>query len=303
MNYIILDMEWDNVYLKSKHGFINQILQIGAVKCDDNLNIIDTLKINIKSSVSKKVSSRFTELTKITTEEMLSGIPLKEAVEKYNKWVGSDFITLTWSNSDLYSIAENEKYLTLGSKFKIEKYLDLQKYIQNEIRLSGLELKSQISLQDAAKVYNIGFDDLELHTAKDDSLLCLKLLRKNFNAERFFCQVQDTRDPAFYKKLYFKSYYLKNLSDEKIGEENLNFFCDKCGEMALRKTKWRYHNRWFFANFYCKKCRRKFQGRISVKKTFDSLTVRKRICEIKKEENNNAVQSMPEKVQCAAWER
>ena len=117
MNYIILDMEWDNVYLKSKHGFINQILQIGAVKCDENLNIIDTLKINIKSSVSKKVSSRFTELTKITTEEMLSGIPLKEAVEKYNKWVGSDFITLTWSNSDLYSIAENEKYLTLGSNF------------------------------------------------------------------------------------------------------------------------------------------------------------------------------------------
>lgn len=296
MNFVILDMEWDNIYLKSKHGFINQIIQIGAVKCDENLNVIDTLKINVKSSVSKKVSSRFTELTGITTEEMLAGIPLSKAFEKYNNWVGSDFITLTWSNSDLYSISENEKYLSGGIKFKIEKYLDLQKYIQNEIKLLGKELKSQISLRDAAKIYNIGFDDLELHTAKDDSLLCLKLLKKNYDPKRFNALIRDTGDPDFYKKLYFKSYYLKNLKEEKIEKEKLDFLCDNCGKKALRKTKWRYHNRWLCADFYCKKCKRRFQGRVSLKKTFDGISVKKRICEIKKEENKNVMQSVPEKV-------
>ncbi len=155
MNYVILDMEWDSVYSVKKRGFINQIIQIGAVKCDESFKIVGTFERTVKSAISKKVSSRFTELTGITSKDMLSGVSPETAVREYNDWVGTDFITLTWSNSDLFSIAENEKYILNGVKFKIEKYLDLQKYIQNEMIKMGFECKSQISLESAADILKV----------------------------------------------------------------------------------------------------------------------------------------------------
>ena len=45
MEYIILDLEWDSIYYKPEKRFINHILQIGAVKLDENFNTIDTLYI------------------------------------------------------------------------------------------------------------------------------------------------------------------------------------------------------------------------------------------------------------------
>ena len=74
--------------------------------------------------IVEMVSRRFTELTGITKEMMLEGISLTDAVKQYNNWLGEDTVTITWSNSDLYTIAENEKYILDGSRFKIDKYLD-----------------------------------------------------------------------------------------------------------------------------------------------------------------------------------
>ena len=97
--------------LKLHKRFVNQILQIGAVKLDENFNIIDIFDVTIKSEISNRVSRRFIELTGITKEMMLGGISLSDAVDSYNKWLGNNIVTITWSNSDLYTIAENEKYI------------------------------------------------------------------------------------------------------------------------------------------------------------------------------------------------
>ena len=127
MNYIILDLEWDSAYSARHKRFINQILQIGAVRLDGNFNITDTFEQTVRSSVSKKVSGRFAALTGITTEKMRDGIPFDEAVDRYNEWAGKDTVTMTWSDSDLYSIKENEECLLSGGRrFAVEKYLDLQ---------------------------------------------------------------------------------------------------------------------------------------------------------------------------------
>ncbi|MBQ8740603.1 MAG: DNA polymerase III, partial [Clostridia bacterium] len=84
MHYVILDMEWDSAYHKLHKRFVNQILQIGAVKLDENFNIVDIFDVTVKSSICKRVSKRFTELTGITKEMMLEGISLSDAVDRYN---------------------------------------------------------------------------------------------------------------------------------------------------------------------------------------------------------------------------
>lgn len=81
MIYIILDMEWDGAYCPKISRFINQIIQIGAVKLNENFEIIDTFEKTVRSSFSKKVSGRFTALTGITTDDMRAGIPLEKPLQ------------------------------------------------------------------------------------------------------------------------------------------------------------------------------------------------------------------------------
>ncbi|MEE0809203.1 MAG: 3'-5' exonuclease [Acutalibacteraceae bacterium] len=299
MNYIILDMEWDSAYHPASKQFINQILQIGAVKLDEQFNIIDVFDVIIRSSFSKRVSKRFAELTGITKEMMLGGVPLQNAVIKYNEWIGDDTVTMTWSNSDLYTILSNEKLLLKGVKFKLQKYLDLQKYIQGEMRILGHECNSQISLGNAAEILGVTTEGYELHNAKDDSLVCATLLKRFYNAERFLGYVRDTTNPEFYRRLCFKPYYITNLNDSAVDKKQLKMNCPICNCELQRNSKWRYHNRNFTANFICNNCNKKLVGRISFRKTYDDVIVKKYVREPKPktcEEQTNEMQPLPEKV-------
>lgn len=301
MNYIILDLEWDSVYFPPKKQFINQILQIGAVKTDENFDITDTFEVTVRSAISNRVTGRFAKLTGITNEVMRDGIPFEEAVRRFNEWTGVDFITMTWSDSDLYTIKNNEELLLPeGLRFSIGRYLDLQKFIQGEMRFSGYTDKNQISLAAAAEFFGISAENLSLHTAKDDSVLSAALLKKCYQKERFESYLRDTADPEFYKRMRFKPYPISKLDDPLIDKDQLVFLCDVCGAKAQAVTAWRYRNRWFAARFRCTQCGRKFLGRISFRKNYDDVTIKKKITELKpkkpKEEKTNAVQSVPEKV-------
>lgn len=282
MSYTILDLEWDSVFYKPKNRFVNQILQIGAVKLDRNFKVIDTFERTIRSDIADKVSQRFRALTGITTEDMLKGVPLSTAVLEYNAWIDEDTVTMTWSNSDLYTVIDNEKTLIKGIKFNIDYYLDLQSYIQNEMRLLGYEINSQIALSDAAEKLGVTTDGYELHTAKDDSMLCAALLKKFFNKKRFFSMVQDTSQNNFFKRLAYKPIYIDDINSKYIDKNQLEFLCDKCGGEAKRVEAWKYRNRWFFSVFYCEKCDRKFAARICFKKEYDSVVVKRKTFEYKK---------------------
>jgi inhibitor of KinA sporulation pathway (predicted exonuclease) len=299
MNIIILDLEWDSAYSVKNQRFVNQIIQIGAVKLDENCNIVDTFVSTVKSRLSKKLTRRFIELTGITNEQMREGVPLSKAVELYNQWAGKNTLTMTWSTSDLYTIIENCKYLlTPSTRFHIEKYADLQSYVQNEMRGLGYDFQSQISLGNAAAMLGISAEGLELHKAKDDCLLSVALLKRFYNSQKMKTYIKDAANPEFFRRLSFKSYTLSNIKDDKIKPENLIFKCDKCGQVSKCITGWKYRNGWFSANFRCVDCKRTYIGRVSFKKTYDNLIVKKKIVDLKAVEKKDAniVQSVSEKV-------
>ena len=84
MNFIIFDLEWNNAYnYKLKRG-MNEIIEIGAVKLDENLDVVDTFKQLIKPQLSKKLGSRFKNLTHITIDEINdNGIPFEKAFDDF----------------------------------------------------------------------------------------------------------------------------------------------------------------------------------------------------------------------------
>lgn len=303
MEYIILDLEWDSVYFKPQKRFVNQILQIGAVRLDENFNTVATFSETICSAISKKVTSRFAKLTGITSEIMREGIPFEEAVIAYNRFAEGADVTMTWSNSDLYTIMENEDYLLKkGVKFKMQGYLDLQKLVQGDLRQRGYESKNQISLEGAAELLGIDTEVYSLHTALDDCRVCALMLKKCYNKQKFDSMVKDTSAGDFYARLRFKPYTISDINDSNIKSSQLKFSCPECGGKTERLKPWKYRNRWFVADFKCKECNFKFSGRVAFKKTFDDLQVKHRVCEYKpkKRKNSNDMSAMPETVQSTA---
>ena len=281
MNYIILDLEWNNTFLKREKRFINEILQFGAVKLNGKFDIVDSFQIIVKSSLTKKLSNRVKELTGITNEQMLLGVSLEEAVRRYNDWAGKDSITMTWSNSDLYAILENSKvFLNEKLTLKIEKYVNLQAFVQNELKISGFELNNQISLNNAAGLLNVSTEGFELHNARDDSAIAALLLKRTYNKKRFSALIADTSDPEFYARLTFKPYYLSNIRDERINKNHLIFSCPNCEKPVKRVNKWKYRNNWIRTEFYCKYCDLNLKGMICAKQTFNKLVIKKRILPI-----------------------
>ncbi len=297
MNYILLDLEWDTAFYKPEKRFVNKIIQIGAVKLNEHFEFTDKFECLVFSDIAKKVSKRFTALTGITTEDMLSGLPFFEAVEKYNAWAGNDFLTLTWSNSDLYAIIENSNlFLPKGKRMNLCKYADLQSYVQSELKRNGAEITNQISLSAAAEMLGISVEGFDLHTAIDDSKITAEILKTTYTADRMEPFVQDTENPEFYKRLTFKSYYLGDLNSKLIKKQHMKFNCSKCGKEVKPAHKWKCRNHWFSNDFSCENCGNSFIGRIKFKVTYEGLKVNKKMLTPQVKKNDNEVQSVSEKV-------
>ncbi len=115
MYYISLDLEWNQAYAQKALAVQKQlscrlrgeVIQIGAVKLDKNLNICGSYQIIVKPKYFKKLHRHVSELTGITQDQMDMGTPLPEAAERFKRWCGKDFAFLTWGPDDIPMLKEN----------------------------------------------------------------------------------------------------------------------------------------------------------------------------------------------------
>ena len=113
MNYIVLDMEWNQPYnakvvVRENVSLCGEIIQIGAVKLDENFNTISEFDIMIAPKYYKKMHEYVARITKITTQELQEqGVPFVDAFYKFKSWCGSDFIFLTWGPDDVGILRDN----------------------------------------------------------------------------------------------------------------------------------------------------------------------------------------------------
>ena len=115
MYYITLDLEWNQAYAQKALAVQRQlacrlrgeVIQIGAVKLDENMNICGSYQIIVKPKYFKKIHRHVSELTGITQDRMDLGVSLPEAAESFRKWCGNDFVFLTWGPDDIPMLKEN----------------------------------------------------------------------------------------------------------------------------------------------------------------------------------------------------
>lgn len=280
MKYVIFDLEWNNAFDYKEQKGLNEIIEIGAVKLDEDLNIADTYTQLIKPKLSKKLSKRFVDLTSITKEEISEmGIPFERAMLAFSQWVGSEeTVFMSWSNSDLYVLVSNfKRFLGKTSVMFMKKYMDVQKYCQSFLENS----KDQISLTHCAEQFDIRIEEENLHRALEDCYAEAACFKKVFCKEKAESMIS-LCDEDFFGRLAFKSYLITKPVSKEYNFFKERFTCPDCGGDMARISDVQVINNSFKTVLLCKHCQKKFWGFIRVKRLYDGVNTAKRITEMSK---------------------
>ncbi len=282
MQFIALDLEWNNVYGKKIKGFFNEIIEFGAVKVDSEGNIYDEFTCLINTQVGKKLRANTKEITHITNDEIKTGILFTKAVSEFKKWIGKEeTVIMTWGDGDVRVLIDNCKYFGCGDRIPfLDKYMDLQRYFQ---RIKCTSKSQQIGLSSAAEMVGISDDGYSLHRALDDS----KITAKCFNAIRedkiINEYIKDCND-EFYSRIVFKNKVISSMKNPLVDKSYLNCICEECGKPAEALTKWKYSNQYFRAQYRCEDCDKNYQVNVRFRKLYDRTEIRKIVKPIVEEE-------------------
>ena len=282
MNYVILDLEFNGVYSKHRHRFVNEIIEFGAVKCDEQLNIIETFSQLVTPQISKRLNTHVSALTHITIDELKkSNNTFSHVMSKFRKFLGNG-VLMSWGTSDILVLMENYRYFFGNDKLSFMKqYVNLQTYCEKALGYS--DKAHQMGLSTCAEQLGITFSENSLHRAYNDAELTAACFKALYDPE-LLKKYLFTCDDSFYERVTFKNYNICDLRDPGVDKKEMYFDCETCGRRALRCSKWRLKNKSFRAHFRCVKCRKDFEGRIVFKRCYDHVDIIKKTAELPKKE-------------------
>lgn len=272
MEYAILDLEWNAAYSRKLKGYINEIIEFGAVKCGPGLRPIDTFSCFVRPQVGKHLNSVVADLTSITEENLTGGVTFMQAVSQFKKWLG-DRVLITWGSSDILTLIVNCRYFNGEDRVPfLTRYCDLQRYAEERL---GLGTKEQAGLATVAELLHLDVSEMEHHRALDDSLVTLEIFRRVYDREALAPHIL-TCNGEFYNKMTYRTSYITDLRDPLIRREYLDFTCPACGGRCRRTGHWEQRNKGFRAPFRCRSCGHRFFGRVIIKQKYEGLSVNKK---------------------------
>lgn len=281
MKYIVIDLEWNNGYSKQYHCFVNEIIEIGAVMLDEQLEIVDTFTQLLQPSYVKKLSKRFVDLTKITAQEVEeNGVSFDEAINRFRDWCGEEEnVFLSWSNSDLFALIKNFELHT-GDVIVdfMDNYCDAQRFC---MRVMQMPFNQQIGLAKCAEMLDISVDTEKLHRALADCYLTVECLNAVFDEARLKKHIK-VCDRSFFERLIFKPYLVTEPGSDVFDLNSEDVFCPICKSKMDKLSKPTILNKSFCIPTSCKNCNKKFWTYIRAKVTYDGVEVYKRSVKMNK---------------------
>lgn len=273
MQYIIMDLEWNNTYAKKTSGFINEIIEIGAVKVNEQLDTIDTFSCIIRSQIGRKLRGSVKKLTNLTNDDISTGMPFTQAFSCFRKWIGSEeTVIMTWGDSDIRVLIDNYSYFNgINQVPFLYYYCDLQKYYQ---RVKQRRADQQAGLITAAQECGIDPEIYTHHRALGDSLLTTDIFDIIYNEKALKKEIVRC-DNEYYARLLFKAKVLKNIENPLIDKKRLEHYCDACGVQCELVSPWKFSCQFFRAQFRCPECDTTYGVRVRFKKLYDSVDYKK----------------------------
>ena len=283
MVYIVLDLEWNSVYGPRIRGYINEIIEIGAVMLDEHLREVGAFSLFVKSKIGKRLQSRVKEMTNINKQDLENGILFPEAIALFQKWIGGrEHVVLSWGDGDIRVLLSNTRYLTSRRTLDyVMNYVDLQEYFRCRKHTSKSQ---QIGLAAAGELLGLGGEGFSMHRALDDSRFASHVFREIYDAEDFPKHIRRC-DADFFAELEYKPRIISDLKSPLVDPRQLFYLCRNCGKPARQCTDWRFASRGFQAEFYCRHCDKRAKATVAFKKLYSSVEIKRSSREIAEKEN------------------
>ncbi len=261
MDYIIFDLEWNQCNVnKEKEGenLPFEIIEIGAVKLNDDRNMISEFSELIKPQIYQKIHYITSKLIHIQMEELEKGKPFVDVINQFLEWCGDDCIFCTWGPLDLLELQRNMQYYGMKPlSDRPLKFYDVQKLfsIAYEDKKSRRTLEYAIDMLDIKK-------DIPFHRAFSDAYYTAKVF-------------DHIEDPIALEKVSFDTFSLPQTKKDEIhivfdeyakyisrkfvdkgklllDKEVLSTKCYLCNKNLKKKMKWFTPNgKHYYAVSYC----------------------------------------------------
>ena len=260
MNYVVLDLEWNQGSGPAEEAVETlpfEIIEIGAVKLSgrgDRLGEFGTL---IRPAVYHEMNQVTGRLVHLQMQELEMGDPFPRAAENFLSWCGEETCRFcTWGSSDLTELQRNMEFYHMAKLAEGPiAFLDVQKLFS----IAYGDGKTRKALEYA--VDHLGIEkDIPFHRAISDAYYTAKILvkilkekpdvLKNISYDVFHPPV----DRASEIKVQFDT-YLKYISrefetreDALADREVASSRCYLCRRNVRKKIRWFTPNG---KNYYC----------------------------------------------------
>ena len=248
MNYIVMDMEWNQPWPGSPSSkkvlpvhIRGEIIQIGAVRVTEDQQVADEFQILVKPKYYRHLNRRVSKLTGIKESRLREeGVGFPEAIEAFRNWCGEDIVFLTWGFDDIGILRENLQLFELDTAFT-GRWYNAQMIFNAQTDGST----AQKSLKTAMEMFEIEATR-PAHDALGDAyhtaLICARLDLKKGAAE--YDEAVKSHENGFHgaelpgciaRKVFYDYPDKRTALSAMAGEENI---CPICGSRMLG-------SRWF----------------------------------------------------------
>ena len=248
MNYIVMDMEWNQPWPGSPSSrkvlpvaIRGEIIQIGAVRITEDQEVADEFQVLIKPKYYRHLNRRVSKLTGIKESRLKDeGVSFPDAMAAFREWCGEDITFLTWGFDDIGILKENLRLFGLEESWT-DRWYNAQMIFNAQTDGST----SQKALSKALEIFGIE-PSRPAHDALGDAyhtaLICARLDLKKGAAE--YDAAVKSHENGFHgaelpgciaRQVYYDFTDRRTALAAMAGEENI---CPLCGARMLG-------SRWF----------------------------------------------------------
>lgn len=258
MNYIVLDLEWNqgNGSEETAENLPFEIIEIGAVKLNGSGAVMGEFSALIKPAVYHEMNQITGRLLHLRMQELEQGEPFAPAAERFLAWCGEEYRFCTWGSSDLTELQRNMKFYGLAPLSKGPfVYLDVQKLFS----IAYEDGKSRRALEHAVDCLELE-KDISFHRALGDACYTARVLKrilteapetlKNLSYDVFHLPA-DRKSEVRVRFDNYEKYISREFTSrtEAFGDrEVVSSKCYLCHRNLRKKIRWFTPNG---KNYYC----------------------------------------------------
>lgn len=186
MKYMVFDLEFNQKFTfkdsnnkKEDPRCPFEIIDVGAVKLDENFNTIGTFDELVRPQIYKRLHPFVKKITGILKKDLKEARPFNEIYKDLAKFISDVDVLCVWGTADIKELIRNIEYYNLDASIVPKEYINVQQYASNFLNSpSG----NSVGLGNAAKLMDIPIET-ELHKAFNDAFYTAEVFKKLNNDE------------------------------------------------------------------------------------------------------------------------